>query len=254
MRSFGVQTELSSACLQVLCISVIIIALTVAILSVQVQDQQPAGECSDYVTNWIWVFFATILMGCIVNFVAVVQASGERAGTIRARIARVCQVLYALFAFAWWVTGLVWYVEANDAGCSGNSMALMLSCVVLPGILLGMVCLAAVFAGLSEMWTERERREATRPRTASEQKLYLAGCAARAAAKEEAAAAAAAAAAASVPDDDGESSSSDEEAPALSSDQVQAEVQSISSSANQDGAVAGGDGSFGTAVMLENQV
>ena len=102
---------------------------------------QPAGECTDHVSTWLWVWAGSLVVAAIIQVTLVLTASSASLSKLAA--ASSClHMLLGLFSLAWWITGIVWYTEVEGAGCDEGSMKMMLTAIILPGVILGLACFA----------------------------------------------------------------------------------------------------------------
>ena len=130
--------------------SCIALAVSAAVIAVQLLHEQPDGECTDHVSTWLWVYMGAMLVSTAINIILAVSSSGRdlSEGPSAAQSAfTCCQGTVGLFAFAWWVTGIVWYTQAEDAGCTKEGMDLMLAVIILPGVMLALGCCLACAMG-----------------------------------------------------------------------------------------------------------
>jgi len=123
-------------------------ALTIscAIMGVQLTNPQPQGDCTDHVQMWLWVYMGAIIV-LAAKGTLMVQIAAKNPMSASVAKAACAQYVSLLFNFAWWITGCVWYSQAEDIGCNKPSMDLMLAIIIMPGVFMGLVCCAACFGG-----------------------------------------------------------------------------------------------------------
>ncbi len=115
--------------------------MSAAIIAIQVTNVQPDGECTDHVSLWLWVYMGALLLGAFVN-TGVRCASKPNSSAALLKGGKCCLTLVGLFGTAWWITGIVWYTQAEDADCAQAAMYLMLAAIILPGVSLILACCA----------------------------------------------------------------------------------------------------------------
>ena len=129
--------------------------MSVAVIVINVMNEQPAGDCTDHVALWLWVYMGAILLGAVTNAAVVLTARpGEKSAAASGAVC--CQSTVGLFGFAWWVTGIVWYTQTEDAGCAKPAMDLMLAAIILPGVMLALACCLMCVMGGAMLATVRK--------------------------------------------------------------------------------------------------
>ncbi len=125
-------------------------------------SKQPAGSCTSHISAWLWVNSVNLFAAAGLQFYLfklLHQAAHDVTATpITAKGAQdelktkskqvgIPSGVFALFNFCWWIVGCAWYDQNRDAGCQRSSMDMLLTCVILPHVLLLIVCCGTVCVG-----------------------------------------------------------------------------------------------------------
>ena len=137
----------------------IILPMSIAVVAVLLTEKPTAGVCTDHVAVWLWVYMGAMLFAGVISTVLTLAAL-----SLGKALKFVAALHYALLLFnvAWWVTGCVWYSQAEDAGCSKPAMDLMLTAIIMPAVVSVLICCAGCLGGqaLLARMTAKEDPEA----------------------------------------------------------------------------------------------
>ncbi len=132
---------------------IVSIMLLVFIVVLQITQNEHGQRCSRLDT-WLRVYGGLLaLAAAFVASAAHLSATRRRHRTLLA--ISCCHSLVGLFGTAWWITGIVWYTQAEDAGCAKPTMDLMLGVLLLPAVAAGVACCSFCCMGMSMLVTLR---------------------------------------------------------------------------------------------------